>query len=339
MNISAYHFIQGSAAALEAGLAATSAIPVDEERLAPAGWEPPKFAFTIGAPCSVTGPGTYSRGVSRTLEFLPSREAGWRFQRTDLPLALPVPVALESVSASDRAIILRSGRDANRVRMTEHIICHRLGLGIDNLTIRCSSEDPPLFDCGSMPIVEALQNAGLQETSVPLPYYTVKKPAAWCAPNGAFLLWLPAENGCRKLTLDAAIDFPTAIGRQRIIMDLHPEAFAYGAQARTNCSARQMFLAKTVGRIFSRELRNMGYTDRNILVAGKDKYVTAPTMVLENGKSVEAVWHRTCLDLIAALSLLPEGRPAGRIISYKAGHTLDVNFLTALRKEELLTSL
>lgn len=324
---------------LTAGLEAAAAIPVDEERLAPAGWEPPRTAQTIAAPCEATGPGTYSKGVSRTLRFLPSEQPGWNFQRTDLPLALPVPVALDSVSASDRAIILRSGRDANRVRMTEHIICHRLGLGIDNLTVECSSEDPPLFDCGSMPIVEALQNAGLRDTGIPLPCFTVREPVAWCAPNGAFLLWLPAEDGSRKLTIDAAIDFPTAIGRQHIIMELHPAAFAYGAQARTNCSARQMRLARTIGRLFSRELRNMGYTDRNILVADKDRYVTEPTMLLENGKSVEAVWHRTCLDLIAALSLLPEGRPAGKIISFKAGHTLDVNFLTAIRKLGLLTTI
>ena len=55
-----------------------------------------------------------------------------------------------------------------------------------------------------------------------------------------------------------------------------------------------------------------------------------------NGKSLEAVWHRACLDLVAALSLLPPGWPCGHFVSYKGGHVLDVDFLTRLQSDGLL---
>jgi UDP-3-O-acyl-N-acetylglucosamine deacetylase len=52
---------------------------------------------------------------------------------------------------------------------------------------------------------------------------------------------------------------------------------------------------------------------------------------------LEAVWHRACLDLIAALSLVDSGRLCGKIVSYKAGHTLDTRFMTLLYRQAVLT--
>ena len=139
--------------------------------------------------------------------------------------------------------------------------------------------------------------------------------------------------------MDVAIDFPTVIGKQRIVFDLTPEAFAYGAHARTNCSRSEMLLAKTVGMLFA-DTRNLGYTKENILIAGKTKYVTTPRPeLIHDGKVLEAVWHRACLDFIAALSLLDSGRLCGRVVSFKAGHTLDCRFMNLLYINDLLTDL
>jgi UDP-3-O-acyl-N-acetylglucosamine deacetylase len=51
---------------------------------------------------------------------------------------------------------------------------------------------------------------------------------------------------------------------------------------------------------------------------------------------LEAVWHRATLDLVAALSLLETGRMAGHVVSFKAGHALDVRFTTYLYLHDLL---
>lgn len=333
----------GTDEAFQRGFEAMQAQCVDDVWKAPDGWTPPAFARTIATPAEVSGPGTYYGSATRVLRFLPAGGAdpdGWHFDRTDLPEQLPVTAMLANVSQADRAIILRAGSNANRIRMTEHIICHRLGLGIDNLKIELSSEDPPLFDVGSMPIVEALSQAGIiEDVNRPLRYLTPSEPVVLMHPsNGGFLLWEPAEAGDRKLTLDVAIDFQTAIGKERIQLDLHEDAFRHGAVARTNCSARERRKMKFFGWLVS-DFRHTGYTNKNILVAGKKGYVNEPRLVLPSGKALEAVWHRTCLDLIAALSLLPPGtRPAGKITSYKSGHVLDVRFLTLLQAKGLLVS-
>ncbi|MCQ2396718.1 MAG: UDP-3-O-acyl-N-acetylglucosamine deacetylase [Lentisphaeria bacterium] len=335
-------FNNGSKDAFQRAWDALQTQAIDDVRPAPAGWKPPEYAQTIAKECSVTGPATYSKGKSRTLRFLPAEplESGWSFNRCDLPEQYPIKACLQNVARADRAIILRTGADANRLRMSEHIICHRLGLGIDNLRVEIASEDPPLFDEGSMPIVKALTEAGIvkQKLSAPLLYVTPKEPIVLMHPsNGGFLMWEPAENGDKRLSLDVAIDFPTAIGKERIQLDLCEETFIHGAVARTNCSASEMRMAKTIGLLFS-EYRNLGYTNENILLADKDKYVNTPKLVLPSGKALEAVWHRTCLDLIAALSLITPGtRPAGKISSYKSGHVLDVRFLSLASLEDCLT--
>jgi len=220
------------------------------------------------------------------------------------------------------------------MRMVEHIIALRLGLGLDNLMIRMDSGDPPLFDRGSMDLVEALDRAGLQRTTQPASHVTVKTPVCILGPNDSFLVFKPCAGPVPCLDLDCAVDFPTAIGKQRIRIRLTPETARYGAIARTNCSALQMLFAKTIGQCFA-DSRNLGYTTRNILIAGRWGYYNKPTLFHE-GKALEAVWHRAVMDLAAAIALIDTGRFVGEVQSYKAGHTLDVVMVRHLYENNLL---
>ena len=316
--------------ALDASLDALASQAVDMRFLASSDWKPASYETTIAHECTVTGPGTYRKGKRSTLCFIPSRD-GWSFDRTDRPEQLPIRVAAENVWTSSRSIVLRSGEESNYMRMTEHIIAHRLGLGLDNVRICTASGDPPLFDVGSMPIAEALLETGIVEDKKrPLRYYTVAEPVTLVGANGSFLNFEPSAPGDKKLRLDVAIDFPTAIGRQRIQFDLCNESFLHGAQARTNCPLREVIFARTVGKLFA-DVRNLGYTKSNILIAGRKSYYNEPGL-MHDGKSLEAVWHRACLDLVAALSLFRRGRLAGRVTSYKSGHHLDCRFMTLAEK-------
>ena len=146
-----------------------------------------------------------------------------------------------------------------------------LGLGLDNVTIELSSGDPPLFDVGSLPIAEGILNAGLTEDiHRPLRYFTVREPVTLAGPNGSFLHLEPAAAGDFLLHLDVAIDFPSAIGQQRIQFDLWQDAFLRGAHARTNCPRSEVIFAMTIGKLFA-DIRNLGYTRANILIAGKKR--------------------------------------------------------------------
>ena len=333
-------FLNGDESSLNARQKMLDAIPVDMTMTAD-NWSPDTVQTTLAAPFEVTGPATYKKGNSSTLRFAPAPpDTGWKIKRTDQAEQLPVDVFTGNVWTAKRNIVLRSGSPHNYLRMSEHIIAHRLGMNLDNVVVSTSTGDPPLFDVGSMPIVDAIRKVGVvKQDAAPLRYRTVRQPVAFLGPHDSFLLFLPDENASKKLTLDVAIDFPTVIGKQRIVFDLTPEAFAYGAHARTNCSRSEMLLAKTVGMLFA-DTRNLGYTKQNILVAGKTKYVTKPRPeLIHDGKVLEAVWHRACLDFIAALSLLDSGRLCGRVVSFKAGHTLDCRFMNLLYINNMLTDL
>lgn len=315
-------------------------IQIDQVIPAPDSWTPPQYQTTLADSFEVNGPATYQKGNHSTLVFEPMEEMeGWWISRSDQTEQLPIRVFTGNVWNARRNIVLRSGSQHNYLRMTEHIIAHRLGLGVDNAVVTTGTGDPPLFDVGSIPIVEAIKRTGLKTlTDRPIVYRTVKEPVAILGPYGSFLEFSPEGAETRKLTLDVAIDFPTIIGKQRIVFDLTPETFSFGAQARTNCSRKQMFLAKTFGLLFA-DTRNLGYTRTNILVAGKTKYVNKPLPeLILDGKPLEAVWHRACLDLIAALSLIDYGRLCGRITSYKSGHSLDCRLMNLIYINKLLTT-
>ena len=166
-------------------------------------------------------------------------------------------------------------------------------------------------------------------------YRTVRERVAVTDDRGAFLVLAPCTDAEPMLRVDAAIDFPNAIGRQRLRLVLTPEQFRVGATARTNTTAAKKWYCRTIGRVFA-DIRNLGYNDENVLIAGRSRYVNEPRLV-HDGKSLEAVWHRAVLDLLAALGLLEEGRFVGDVVSYKAGHRLDVAAVTLLYLNDLLT--
>jgi UDP-3-O-acyl-N-acetylglucosamine deacetylase len=312
--------------------------PIDETRLCKDGKSGySEHRTTLGCEQSVTGPGTFYRRELRTLTFGPSEDAGWWIDRTDLTEQLMTRVTIRNVWTSARNIVLRSGNPHNYLRMVEHIIALRLGMGVDDLVIKTNSGDPPLFVRSSMDLVEAFDAAKIVERAEPARFITVKEPVTFGGERGDFLTFLPAEKGDHRLRIDCAIDFPTIIGQQRIVFDLTPETFRYGAFARTNASFSQMLMVRTVG-FFLADMRNLGYTRENILIHGKRRYYCEPRFVQPgSGKALEPVWHRATLDLLAAIALMDGGRFAGTIVSYRSGHMQDVRAVTLLTRDKLLT--
>ncbi len=314
-----------------------AAIPVDWDLLDDARPVAPRKQNTIIEPKTLKGPGTFLCGEQRTVTLRPSEEEGWWFNQVDLAGRLPVRVSVHNVWRTGGVvsnIVLRSGPPENYIRMVEHIIALKLGTDIDNLIIEMDSGDPPLFDSGSLDLVQALEGAGTREVSDPVEYVTVKEPVTVGGDGGSFLSLAPCDPERPMLTIDCAVDFKTAIGKQRIRFPLTRKNFRYGAEARTNSSASKKLYCHTLGKIFA-DLRNLGYTEKNVLIAGRKRYLNEPRLV-HDGKSLEAVWHRAVLDLVAALALIDRGRFVGHVTSYKAGHTLDVEMVRRLYQMDAL---
>lgn len=292
------------------------------------------YETTISKAVSVTGPGTFFKRELRTLHFEPSDRNGWWFNRRDITNAIPFCVSISALWNTTWNIVLCSGSPHNYMRMVEHIVALKIGMGVDNVIVGSNSGDPPLFDNGSLPLVEALEQAGTICLSQPATYVTVKEPVTMGGNNCSFLTFLPASDHSGRLEIDCAVDFKSAIGKQRVRFVVSRNTFRYAAQARTNTTVGKMLYCLTIGKIFA-DVRNLGYTRRNILIAGKRRYLNEPAMI-HNNKSLEAVWHRAAMDLLAAVALIDIGRYTGKIVSYKSGHALDVSMIRALYLHKLL---
>ena len=219
--------------------------------------------------------------------------------------------------------------------MVEHIIALKSGLGLDNVVIKTNSGDPPLFDDSSLPLVNAIDRAGMVVTDVPATYITVKEPLAFAGNRGDFLMFLP-DDGSRRLRLDVAISWRTIIGDERIAFDVTPETFRYGAYARTNATHRQYQLAWAFGWLFA-DTRHLGYNKNNILIHGRKRWYGEPRFPVEGtNRFLEPVWHRATLDLLAALSLTGPDRFVGTVVSFRAGHTQDCDAVRYLYRNDLL---
>ena len=332
--------VVGDAGALTRSLARFHAQPVDVANLVEggeAGYSPRRT--TIERPASVEGVGTFRGKEKRTITFAPSAKPGWWIRRTDQPEQLDTAVDIANLWTSARNLVLRSGSPHNYLRMVEHIIALKAGLGIDDVVIETNSGDPPLFDQSSLPLVEAMDRARIVAREAPATYVAVKEPVAFPGSRGDFLLFLPPEDGRRVLRLDVAIDWRTIIGQQRIVFDVTPETFRHGSYARTNATHRQYQLAKTVGWLFA-DTRNLGYNKNNILIHGRRRWYGEPRFPLAGTeKFLEPVWHRATLDLLAALSLTGPDRFVGTVVSYRSGHTQDCDAVRHLYRNDLLVRL
>ena len=325
----------GSAASIDAAYRLFRGLPIDETRLAPNRASPfPACRRTLVGEAPVAGIGTFQGSRKQTLTFAPSGKQGWWIRRMDQPEQLDTKVDIANLWTSAQNLVLRSGSPHNYLRMVEHIVALKVGLGIDDVLLKVNSGDPPLFEQSSLPLIKAVEHAGVRETDAPATCVTVKEPVAFGGGRGDFLLFLPAADGERNLRIDCGISWNTVIGDQRVLFDVTPETFRYAALARTNATRRQYLLAKTVGKLFA-STRNWGYNERNILIHGRRRFYTEPRFPVGE-KFLEPVWHRATLDLLAALALTGEDRFVGTVVSFRAGHTLDCDAVRALYRNDLL---
>ena len=332
----ACRLVSGDAGKLSKALKRFYKQPVDDMRLTDSAEPFAPVRRTLAGETSVEGVGTFRGKEKRTVTFGPSSRPGWWIRRTDQPEQLDTLVDISNLWTSARNLVLRSGSPHNYLRMVEHIIALRAGLGIDDAVLSVNSGDPPLFDDSSLPLVDAVEKAGIVDTSVPATYVTVKEPLAFSGPRGDFLLFLPPENGRKTLRLDVAIDWNTIIGKQRIVFDVTPETFRYASYARTNATHRQYQMARLFGWLFA-DTRNLGYNTDNILIHGRRKWYGVPRFPKDGtDKFLEPVWHRASLDLLAALALFGPDRFVGTVISFRAGHTQDCDAVRALHRKDLL---
>ncbi|MEC4719194.1 UDP-3-O-acyl-N-acetylglucosamine deacetylase [Noviherbaspirillum sp. CPCC 100848] len=266
---------------------------------------------TVKQLVKTTGVGLHS-GTKVELTLRPAApDTGIVFRRVDLNPPVDLPASATGVGDTRMASVL--DRDGARVSTVEHLMSACAGLGIDNLYVDVTAEEIPIMDGSAASFVFLLQQAGLQEQTVPKKFIRVKKPVEVREGKGAQEKWARLEpyDGFR---LKFFIEFN------------HPAVDVTGQYAEVDFEAesyvKEIARARTFGFMQDVEtLRGMGLARggslENAIVMDEYRILNADGLRYEN----EFVRHKI-LDAIGDLYLI--GHPLlASYTAHKSGHTLN----------------
>jgi UDP-3-O-acyl N-acetylglucosamine deacetylase len=240
---------------------------------------------------------------------------GIRFFRADLPGIPMIPARLAFVVTTVRGTNLGLG-DA-KVHTVEHVLSACTGLGIDNLDILTTANEPPIMDGSSLPFVEALLRAGLVELDAPKRWLHLPHEVSYTAKDGAKYRAVPSD----KFEIAATLihDHPM-MPKMTLTMSVDRESYlGEVARARTFCFEYEVAYLKSQGLA-------QGGSLENAIVIGKDKFHTNA----EGLRFADEFVRHKMLDLIGDLTLI--GRPLFkmRIEAERLGHAHNVEFARLL---------
>ncbi len=270
---------------------------------------------TIKEEVALDGVGLHT-GNKSALVFRPApANTGIRFFRSDLPGIPMIPARLGFVVTTVRGTNLGLG-DA-KVHTVEHVLSACTGLGIDNLDVLVSANEPPIMDGSALPFVEALLRAGLTDLDAPKRWLHLPHEVAYEAKDGARYRAVPSD----KFEIVATLihDHPM-MPKMSLSMTVDRESYlAEVARARTFCFEHEVAYLKSQG------LAQGGSLD-NAIVIGKDTFHTNS----EGLRYADEFVRHKMLDLIGDLTLI--GRPLFkmRIEAERLGHAHNVEFAKRL---------
>lgn len=265
-----------------------------------------------------TGVGLHSgTKVELTLHPAPIN-TGILFRRVDLTPIVEFPASALAVGDTRMASTLEN--QGAKVSTVEHLMSACAGLGIDNLMVDVTAEEIPIMDGSASSFVFLLQQAGLEEQSVPRKFIRIKKAVEVFEGDGEKKKWARLEpfNGL-KLKFFIEFNHPAVDGTgQTAEVDFSVESYV-----------KEVSRARTFGFMQDVEtLRGLGLARggslENAIVMDEYRILNADGLRYEN----EFVRHKI-LDAIGDLYLI--GHPLlASYTAHKSGHTLNNMLLRAV---------
>ena len=271
--------------------------------------------ITIGKEIELEGVGLHTGNKSH-LTFRPApANTGIRFFRADLAGTPMIPARLDFVITTARGTNLGLGEA--KVHTVEHVLSACTGLGIDNLDILVTANEPPIMDGSALPFIDALIRAGLKTLDAPKRWLHLPHEVTYQAKDGARYRATPSDNF--EIVATLIHDHPL-MPKMTLAMIVERESYlAEVARARTFCFEHEVDYLKSQGLA-------QGGSLENAIVIGKDRFHTN-----EEGLRFpdEFVRHKM-LDLIGDLTLI--GRPLFKmkIEAERLGHAHNIAFAKLL---------
>lgn len=253
-----------------------------------------------------------------TVELRPAPPgSGVSFIRTDLDRPRRIAADVRQRIEVPRRTTLAG--DGTQIEMVEHILAALFGLGIDNCEIAANASEMPGLDGSCLPVVEAVQAAGVVEQRQPRRRLVVTEITR-VGDDQSWVEARPAKTD--SLAIEYKLDYGpnNPIGRQTIELAIVPATFA-----KELAPARTFLLEEEAAWLKSRGLGTR-VTHQDLLVFGPEGPLDNP-LRFEN----ECVRHKA-LDLVGDLALAGCDL-VGRIIAYKSGHRLNAELVKVLLSE------
>jgi UDP-3-O-[3-hydroxymyristoyl] N-acetylglucosamine deacetylase/3-hydroxyacyl-[acyl-carrier-protein] dehydratase len=272
---------------------------------------------TIAKRVSRRGIGLHT-GSETEIAFCPAAaDEGIRFVRLDLPGHPVVHASVDNVSLEDVVLQTAIGEQDVQIQTVEHVLAAIIGLGIDNVTIELTGNEPPVGDGSALPFVETITEAGLVDLGVPRRFIEITRPICMLE-DSVEMVAIPAPR--LEVTFKIDYDHP-AVGIRAASFAIDPETFRERiAPARTFCFLRDVEEIRKKGLI-------RGGSLENAIVVGDDGIINQDLRFRD-----EIVRHKV-LDVLGDLALL--GRPLkAHIIAVRSGHSYNVKFVRKILKEQ-----
>lgn len=278
----------------------------------------PRSAYqtTLQRAVSLSGMGLHSgQPVELRLEPAPAH-SGIHFERIDLPGSPPIPATLASVCNTTRATTLRRG--AAQVSVVEHLLAACALLKLDNLNVKLSGPELPIFDGSALPYYLTLRDeARLKTLHAPRTPWILETPLR--LEQGNTLAYAePAPHFSLEISLSLS---PQHGGEHRFLFShtLSPDEVERTASARTFGWLHEVEALHHAGLALGGSLSNaVVLTEEGVL---NPEGLRCPD---------ELVRHKT-LDALGDLMLLSP-HLQGRFAFHRAGHHMHITLARALEQ-------
>ncbi|MHC4336067.1 MAG: UDP-3-O-acyl-N-acetylglucosamine deacetylase, partial [Planctomycetota bacterium] len=266
-----------------------------------------KLQTTIKSEAKISGKGLFG-GAEANVTFRPAAAGtGVVFVRTDVPEPVRISAVAPNLAERSRRTTLKKGSVS--IETVEHCLAAISALGIDNLTIETGGLELPAPDCSCAEYFKVLKQCGLIEQEVKRKEFVIREPVSITAGDTSIYA-LPYTDDGLNITYDLDYGGHTGVGRQIFSCQLTADNFE------KNLAPARTFLLEAEAKQF--QARGMGahLGPRDILVINSDGPIKNSYRFPN-----ECVRHKI-VDLIGDLALV--GRAVkGRVVAYKAGHSLN----------------
>jgi len=295
---------------------------------------------TLKEQVTLSGIGLHT-GKHVSLTIKPAKEnTGFVFVRTDLEGHPQVEADVNYVTTTERGTTLE--KLGVRIHTCEHLLAALIGCDLDNAILEMDSAEPPILDGSSKFFVEAIENVGIQEQSIPREYLVIKEVLSYVDPNtGSEITVIPSDT----YEITTMVDFGTKVlGTQNATLKDISEFKEEFASARTFSFLHELEMLLDAGLIKGGDISNaIVYVDKELTpetadklkkAFGKENVSIRPNGILDNltlNYPNEAARHKL-LDVIGDLALVGV-KIKGKVIANKPGHFVNTQFAKKLNRQ------